>query len=71
MWSDIVVSWVEWTRLLSVIPTTHFGSFVSCASSSLVVGASVFDVWADTNSVKNEKLARVKNRIVWDGGVWF
>jgi hypothetical protein len=54
---------------LSVILTTHFGSFVSSASSSLVVGASILGFWADTSSVKNEKLARVKKRIVWDGGV--
>jgi hypothetical protein len=68
MWSDILVSWVQWTRLWAVILTTHVGSFVSSASSPLVVGAFVLDVWADTSSVKNEKLARVKKRMVRDCG---
>ena len=43
------------------VRTTHVGNFVISASSSFELGgASVFDVSADTSSVKNNRAARVK-----------
>lgn len=45
------------------IRTTHVGNFEISAISSLVLGGvSAFDVSADTSSVKNNTLARVKGK---------
>jgi hypothetical protein len=51
------------------IRTTHVGNFANSASRSLLVETSVVDVWADASIVKNDRLARVKNRMTRDRGV--
>jgi hypothetical protein len=48
------------------ILTTHVGNLANSASRSLLLGTSVLDVWADASTAKNDRLARVKNRMMRD-----